>query len=77
MAVGGRIVLTMMFRVIAVAMTIAMPMVLEVMTFALSFSATFLIRHASFDMDMGYVVLRMVVPQGEAIPRYRSRVQQQ
>jgi hypothetical protein len=80
MAIGVRIVMTVMtvvVRVVGVAMTIAVLMVLVAMTGPTTFLGMFSAKRASFDVDMGNVVLRMVVPQCGAKPRYGPRVQQQ
>lgn len=80
MAKGVRIlvtVMTVMARVVGAATTIAVLMVLVAMTIPTKFVGMRSVRHASFDVDMGNVVLRMAVPQGGAKPRYASRIQQQ
>ena len=80
MAIGVRMamdVMTVVARVAIVAMTIAVLMVLVAMTGPTTFLGGRSVRRASFDVDMGNVVLRMAVPQGGAKPRYESRVEQQ
>ena len=80
MAILVRMVMTVtvVVRVIVVATTVAvLVVVLVVRTVTMAFSAVLFIGHASFDMYMGSLVSRVTVPQGEAKPRYRSRVQPQ
>lgn len=66
MAIVVGIVATVMTVVVCVivAMAIAVLMVVVVMTVL----SLFPVRRASFDVDMGNVVLRMAVPQGVAKP---------
>jgi len=71
------IVMTVMVRFAIVAITIAMPMILVVVMVPLMLVGMLSVGRGSFHMDMGNIVPRMVVPQGAANPRYRSRVQQQ
>jgi len=64
-------------RVVIAAMIVVVLMVLEVMMMPMVFLCTLFVGLASFDMDMGNVILRVAMPQCGAEPRYRSRIEQE
>jgi len=66
-----------MVRVVIAAMIVVVLMVLEVMTMPMALLCTLFVELASFDMDMGNVILRVAMPQCGAEPRYRSRIKQE
>jgi hypothetical protein len=64
-------------RIVMAVMTVVARAVVVPVTITVFIVVVVMIRGANFDMDMGNVVLRMAVPQGEPKPRRGSRVQQQ
>jgi hypothetical protein len=66
-----------MVRVVIAAMIVVVLMVLVLMTMPMAFLCRLFVGLASFDMDMGNVILRVAMPQCGAEPRYGSRIEQE